>query len=86
MLLAEPVQLADVHTISERLRWLVERQSVRVEALDGSVHRLVVMVSIGVAVYPEHENAPISLCRAANQALLLAKRLPENQVMFCSGP
>jgi diguanylate cyclase (GGDEF)-like protein len=86
VLLAEPVQLSDVHTVSERLRSLVERQSVRVEALDGSAHRVVVTVSIGVAVYPEHEKTPGDLWRAANQALLIAKRPPKNQVVFYSRP
>jgi diguanylate cyclase (GGDEF)-like protein len=86
VMLTEPVQLPDVRTISERLRSLVERQNVRVEALDGSMHRVVVTVSIGVAVYPEHEQTPGDLWRAANQALLIAKRPPKNQVVFYSKP
>ena len=86
VMLTEPVQLSDVHTISERLRSLVERQNVRVEALDGTVHRVVVTASIGVAVYPEHANTPADLWRAANQALLIAKRPPKNQAVFYSRP
>ena len=86
VMLTEPVQVPDVRTISERLRSLVERQSVRVEALDGTVHRVVVTASIGVAVYPEHANTPGDLWRAANQALLLAKRPPKNQVVFHTRP
>jgi diguanylate cyclase (GGDEF)-like protein len=86
VLLTAPVQLADVRTISERLRQLVERQAVRVEALDGQAHRVVVTVSIGVAVYPQHETSAGDLWRAANQALLLAKRPPKNQVVFYSPP
>ena len=86
VLLTAPVHLTDVRTISERLRTLAERDGVRVEALDGRVHRVIVTVSIGVAVYPEHETTPADLWRAANQALLLAKRPPKNQVVFYSRP
>ena len=82
VLLTEPVQLPDVRTISERLRVLVERQGARVEGLDGALHRVSVTVSIGVAVFPEHEQTPTDLWRAANHALLLAKRPPKNQVVF----
>ena len=84
VLLTEPVHLPDVHTISERLRVLVEREGARVEGLDGASHRVSVTVSIGVAVFPEHEKTPGDLWRAANHALLLAKRPPKNQVVFYS--
>ncbi len=86
VMLTEPLHLPDVRTVSERLRTLVERRSVGVEGLDGSVHHVAVTVSIGVAVYPEHEQTPGDLWRAANQALLLAKRPPKNQVVFYSRP
>lgn len=86
VLLTAPVHLQDVRTISERLRSLVERQLLRVEALDASVHRVVMTVSIGVAVYPEHEATPQDLWRAANQALLLAKQPPKNKVVFFTPP
>lgn len=82
VLLTEPVQLPDVRTISERLRVLVERDGARVVGLDGAAHRVSVTVSIGVAVFPEHEKTPADLWRAANHALLLAKRPPKNQVVF----
>ncbi len=84
VLLTAPVHLPDVRTISERLRTLAERQDVRVTALDGRAHRVAVTVSIGVAVYPEHEGTPADLWRAANLALLKAKRPPKNQVVFYS--
>jgi diguanylate cyclase (GGDEF)-like protein len=86
VLLTAPVHEPDVQTISERLRALVERQSVRLEGLDGTAQRVVVTVSIGVAVYPQHETTPGELWRAANQALLRAKRPPKNQVVFYSRP
>ena len=86
VLLTEPVHLPDVRTISERLRTLVERASVRVEGLDGVTHQVAVTVSIGVAVFPEHEKTPTDLWRAANHALLVAKRSTKNQVVFYSAP
>ncbi len=82
VLLTAPVTAPDVRVAAERLRERVERESMRIEALDGRAHRVVVTVSIGVAIYPEHESTPPELWRAANQALLLAKRPPKNQVVF----
>ena len=84
VLLTAPVIEQDVRTISERLRNAVERQVVRIDALDGTTHRVVVTVSIGVAMYPEHQATAADLWRAANQALLIAKRPPKNQVVFYS--
>jgi diguanylate cyclase (GGDEF)-like protein len=86
VLLTAPVQAHDVVTISERLRATVERQSVQLEALDRSVHRAEVTVSIGVALFPDHARDATDLWRAANQALLLAKRPPKNQVVFFRPP
>ena len=82
VLLTPPVHVGDVRTITERLRSLVERQDVQLESLDGTTHHVAVTVSIGVAVYPDHETTPAELWRAANQALLVAKRPPKNQVVF----
>jgi len=84
VLLTEPVQLADVKMIAERLRTAVERQTVRVEALDARVHSLRVTASIGVAMYPQHGASVQDLWRAANHALLRAKQPPKNQVVFYS--
>jgi diguanylate cyclase (GGDEF)-like protein len=82
VLLTEPVRLEDVKTISERLRAAVEKQAVRVEALDGRMVTLRVTASIGVAMYPQHGTTVHDLWRAANQALLKAKQPPKNQVVF----
>jgi diguanylate cyclase (GGDEF)-like protein len=82
VLLTAPVGSEDVVTISERLRTLVERQLVRIESLDRTTHRVGVTVSIGVALYPDHEDNAADLWRAANQALLNAKRPPKNRVVF----
>jgi len=86
VLLTAPVQAQDVMTISERLRQLVERQAVRIEALDRQSHRVVVTVSIGVALFPDHESTGADLWRAANQALLEAKHPPKNRVVFYRPP
>ena len=86
LLLTAPIHAEDVVTISERLRLLVERQSVRLEGLDRRTHRVGVTVSIGVAIFPEHAEDPSGLWRAANQALLAAKRPPKNQVVFYRPP
>jgi diguanylate cyclase (GGDEF)-like protein len=82
LLLTSPIHAEDVMAISERLRLLVERQSVRLEGLDRRTHRVGVTVSIGVAVFPEHAGEQAGLWRAANQALLAAKRPPKNRVVF----
>ena len=82
VLLTAPIQAQDVITISERLRSLVERHPVRLESLDRQSHRVSVTVSIGVALFPDDETTAADLWRAANQALLRAKRPPKNQVVF----
>jgi len=82
VLLTSPIHAEDVMAISERLRLIVERQSVRLEGLDQRTHRVGVTVSIGVAVFPEHAADHAGLWRAANQALLAAKRPPKNRVVF----
>ncbi len=82
VLLTPPVTEEDVLTISERLRISVEKTAIRLEGLDGRAHRVHVTVSIGVAMFPDHADNPQDLWRAANTALLKAKRPPKNQVVF----
>ncbi len=82
LLLTAPIHAEDVVAISERLRSLVERQSVKLEGLDRRSYRVGVTVSLGVALFPDHARDPSGLWRAANQALLKAKRPPKNQVVF----
>jgi diguanylate cyclase (GGDEF)-like protein len=72
----------DVRAISERLRNLVNREKVHATGLDRRAHAIHVTVSIGVALFPEHGRTPQELWRAANHALLRAKRPPKNQVVF----
>ncbi len=82
VLLTPPVVEEDVLAISERLRAAVENTAIRLEGLDGRAHRVNVTVSAGVAMFPDHADNPQDLWRLANQALLLAKRPPKNQVVF----
>lgn len=82
VLLTPPVGEEDVAAISERLRVAVEHTPIRLEGLDGRAHRVHVTVSMGVAMFPEHADNPQDLWRAANAALLKAKRPPKNQVVF----
>ena len=82
VLLTPPVNEDDVIAISERLRAAVEHTSIRLEGLDGRAHRVNVTVSAGVAMFPDHADNAQDLWRLANQALLLAKRPPKNQVVF----
>ena len=82
VLLTSPVEAHDAQSISERLRGAVERLSMVVEDLEHQRHRVNVTVSIGVAMFPEHGDSPQEMWRAANQALLLAKRPPKNNVVF----
>ena len=39
-------------------------------------------MSFGVAMFPDHADNPADLWRAANTALLKAKRPPKNQIVF----
>jgi diguanylate cyclase (GGDEF)-like protein len=82
VLLTPPVSGEDVLAISERLRSTIERTAIRLEGLDGRAHRVHVTISIGVALFPDHAETPQDLWRAANTALLKAKRPPKNQVVF----
>jgi len=82
ILLTAPVLAEDVATACERLRSLVERMPVRLEGLDRRLHKLGVTVSLGVAMHPDHADNPQDLWRAANQALLEAKRPPKNRTVF----
>jgi diguanylate cyclase (GGDEF)-like protein len=82
VLLTAPVHAHDVVAVSERLRSVVERLGVEVEGLDRRHHRVGVTMSVGVALFPDHAQSGEDLWRAANQALLRAKRPPKNRVVF----
>jgi diguanylate cyclase (GGDEF)-like protein len=82
VLLTPPVEADDARAVCERLRQAVERLEIPVEALDRKLHEVRVTLSVGVALFPDHADHPQDLWRAANQALLEAKRPPKNQVVF----
>src|SRR5262245_15313121 len=82
VLLTPPVQAEDVMAVCERLRAAVERLQLHVEGLDRRLYEVRVTVSMGVAMFPDHGDNPQELWRAANQALLIAKRPPKNRVVF----
>ena len=82
VLLSAPVQSHDVATVSERLRTAVSREAMTVRGLDGEPHGMIVTVSIGVALFPDHQATAAALWNAANKALLEAKQPPKNQVKF----
>jgi diguanylate cyclase (GGDEF)-like protein len=82
VLLTSPVGREDARAICERLRAAVERMPMRLEGLDGRVHDVTVTVSIGAALYPVDAADAQGLWRAANQALLEAKRPPKNRIVF----
>jgi diguanylate cyclase (GGDEF)-like protein len=84
ILLTSPVHAHDVVTVSERLRSVVERLGLEVEGLDRRRHPVGVTMSVGVALFPDHALNGEDLWRAANQALLRAKRPPKNKVVFYS--
>jgi diguanylate cyclase (GGDEF)-like protein len=82
VLLTPPVEADDARAVCERLRQAVERLEIPVEGLDRKLHDVRVTLSVGAALFPEHADHPQDLWRAANQALLEAKRPPKNQVVF----
>jgi diguanylate cyclase (GGDEF)-like protein len=82
ILLTSPVHAHDVVAVSERLRSMVERLGVELEGLDRRRHAVGVTMSMGVALFPDHAQSADDLWRAANQALLRAKRPPKNKVIF----
>jgi diguanylate cyclase (GGDEF)-like protein len=81
VLLTAPVQAEDVHAICERLRIAIQRLPLDLERLDRTREAARVTVSIGVALYPEHGETVADLWRAANQALLVAKRTGKNRIV-----
>jgi diguanylate cyclase (GGDEF)-like protein len=81
VLLTAPVQAEDVHAICERLRNAIPRVPLDLERLDRTREAARVTVSIGVARYPEHGQTVADLWRAANQALLEAKRSGKNRIV-----
>lgn len=85
VLLTAPLERSDTETIAERLRTLVAEGDHVATGLDLLEHHVRITVSIGIALYPEDAPTAAELWRRANQALLLAKTPPKNQVVFWKG-
>jgi len=83
-LLSAPVGPEEAQSIAERLRHQVEAQSLALSGLDGERHAAHVTLSMGVALYPGDAADGDSLWRAANRALLEAKRPPKNRVVLAT--
>jgi diguanylate cyclase (GGDEF)-like protein len=84
VLLTPPIHRQDVGAVCERLRRAVEQLVVTLEGLDRRRYQAGVTVSMGVALYPEHADSAEELWRAANRALLAAKRPPKNRIVFAA--
>jgi len=82
VILTSPIERMDAETTAERLRSLVADGEHEVTGLDMLEHQVHVTVSIGVALYPADARTAADLWLRANQALLLAKTPPKNQVVF----
>jgi diguanylate cyclase (GGDEF)-like protein len=82
LLLSAPVGRGEAEIITQRLRHAVAEAHVTVVGLDRQEHRVRVTLSIGIALFPTDAESPEELWRRANQALLVAKRPPKNQIVF----
>ena len=82
VILTSPIERMDAETTAERLRTLVAEGEHAITGLDMLEHQVHVTVSIGVALYPADARTAADLWLRANQALLLAKTPPKNQVVF----
>jgi GGDEF domain-containing protein len=74
----------DARAVCERLRRTTEQSRVAVVGLAGESASIQITLSIGGAVYPRDGSSSPALWRAANAALLEAKRTGKNRVIFAS--
>ncbi len=84
VILSAPVGREEAENVAQRLRLQVETQKVTVTGLDGARTPVQVTVSMGVALFPDDAADSTFLWRAANRALLVAKRPPKNRVVMAS--
>ena len=84
LILSSPVSEEDAAAVCERLRRTTELLRVAVTGLAGESASIQVTMSIGGAVYPGDGASSPALWRAANAALLQAKRTGKNRVIFAS--
>ncbi len=67
-------------TVAEKIRLTIN------QAFDCEAHRLVVSVSIGIAIHPEHGADIVELSRCADEAMYEAKDRGRNTVVVYSPP
>ena len=84
LILTSPVTPADAGAVCERLRRSTELSQVTVTGLSGESATTSRTVSIGGAIYPQDGTNGASLWRAANAALVHAKKTGKNRVIFAS--
>ncbi len=84
LILTAPVTLDDARMVSERLRRATELSRFTVTGLEGESVSTKITISIGGAIYPQDGHSAIALWRAANAALMHAKRTGKNKVVFAS--
>jgi diguanylate cyclase (GGDEF)-like protein len=84
VILSAPVGPEEAQSVAERLRQQIESTPVEVTGLDGVRSAVQVTASMGVALFPLDGGDPAALWRAANRALLAAKRPPKNRVALAS--
>lgn len=84
LILSAPVSQDDATAVCERLRRSTELSRVSVTGLSGETVSLHVTISMGGAMYPQDGTTSHGLWRAANAALLHAKRTGKNRVVFAS--
>jgi diguanylate cyclase (GGDEF)-like protein len=84
LVLTSPVTLEDAAAVCERLRRGTELSRITVTGLSGESAATRLTISIGGAMYPQDGTSASSLWRAANAALLHAKKTGKNRVVFAS--
>jgi len=84
LILSAPVSEDDATAVCERLRRSTELSRVNVTGLSGETMSLHASLSMGGAMYPQDGTTSHALWRAANAALLHAKRTGKNRVVFAS--
>ena len=84
LILTSPVTLDDATTVCGRLRRATELSSFTVTGLEGESVPARITISIGGALYPQDGVSAGALWRAANGALVYAKRTGKNRVVFAS--
>lgn len=84
LILPSPVTSEDAQAVCDRLRRSAELSQITVTGLAGEAVTTQLTVSIGGAMYPRDGTSGASLWRAANAALVQAKKTGKNRVVFAA--